>query len=309
MICNIAELDAKSFAQIRRDDEMYVRTNGRKGKKAELIGTRFSQNDILRDGYSYYFDYSGLDLSGMDCSLHNFYHCDFYKTSFRGANLTNAKFFGSNLQYADFSGAYGLQVDMSYTVQDCAIHDKANYREGIFNFASGDKVSFHSSDMIGASFQKACLTNCDFQYADMKFSSLKNCKLDGSNLSYANLSHADGTRCSLKDTQCRGANFDEMLLAEAKLLGINVEEVYMASMMLVHAQHSLILAQFGPVGRNGGYITCNLENGQVSIPEEKKVLQYQEFAKRVKSNTELAPALAAFDTAKNLQILKNRTSR
>lgn len=300
MVVDISDLDQSSLRKILLNDEMFQRTNGQQGVKADFCGTRFKNPDALRDGRSYHIDYSGMDFSGMNCSMHSFFNCDLMGTSFKGANLSGAKFIGSDLREADFSGAFGVSVNMSYTRQYGTRHDKTNYQEGNFDFADGMHTSFRNSSLIGISMCRSSFQKSDFQFADLSYANLKGAKLDDSNLSFSKLDHADGTRVSFINVNGRGASFDHMLLREAKLLGLNADEVYMASVMLVHAQHNMVLAQFGPIGKNSEYVTFNIKDKQVSVPGKPGVMGINEFERVAQKDTALKPAISAFHEAQKI---------
>ena len=305
MLHSVEDLSADEFHHIIKEHELFQRTEGRQGKKAELHGSHFNQNINFAGEISYQMDYSGIDFSGIDCAHHVFHNCNLVNSKFSGANISATQFFGSNLKNADFRECFGVRVNMSYTRQDGTKHDEANYQEGKFDYAIGRNTSFYESNLIGASIGHASFIKADARYADFSFASLEGSDFSDSDFSFSKLVRADGTRSSFNNVNARQSNMSHMLLKEAKLLGLNVEEVYMASVMLVQAQHNLAVAQFGPLGRESGYATLNLKTDEVSLPDRKNVIHMKEFEKITKKDPNLKPALAAFLEAQNVFRLQN----
>ena len=124
--------------------KLYVETNGKKGKPADLRGAGLP-GTILTDADFGYIDLSGADLTNVclmsaDLSNANLREINLSKTDLRGANLSNASLIKANLRGANLRGANLFKANFF----------KADLRETDLRETDLSSVDLYGADLRGA---------------------------------------------------------------------------------------------------------------------------------------------------------------
>ena len=99
----LRRISTEELAEVLREHEEWLDSNGEKGKRAYLSDTDLSWANLFRANLS------GADLSKADLSGANL-----FKADLSGANLSGANLFRAYLSEADLSGANLLGGDLHY---------------------------------------------------------------------------------------------------------------------------------------------------------------------------------------------------
>jgi uncharacterized protein YjbI with pentapeptide repeats len=161
---------------------------------AELMGAKLIKAN-LRNAYLNLARIENADFSQSDLSNATIFQPIFDKTSFKNANLTNARVIGTlgkvDMRGVDArNGRFGLDV--------------GNQPMGQMKF---DSVG---GNFEGANFEGADLNIAAFTFGNLKGANLRNANLNRADLVSADLTGADLTGADLTDADVDNANFKDV---------------------------------------------------------------------------------------------------
>ncbi|GBC61794.1 hypothetical protein DENIS_2756 [Desulfonema ishimotonii] len=176
------KISNEALTRITDAHELWLRSDGKKGHRADLSKTDLSGIEIP-EANLVLASFLEANLSGANLLL-----ADLSQATLTGANLSGAELSGADLLLADFSGADLAGADLSV------------------------------ADLSGANLSRACLAaaslpQTDFSGADLSEANLLGADLSGANLSGANLSGANLAQSRLSNVNLSGAD-----LTQANLL-------------------------------------------------------------------------------------------
>lgn len=135
-------------------------------------------------------------LAGADLTDATIFQAIFDKTSFKGANLTNARVIGT-LGAVDMSGA--------------------NIKNGRFGLDIGNQpMGAMRFDAVGGKFANANFSGADINRSNLQFSDLRNADLSNTNLFRADLSKVDLTGANLAGADLSEADLDGTIFTDVK---------------------------------------------------------------------------------------------
>jgi len=189
---NQAELN-----KILNEHELWLRTNGKKGRRANLGGSDLKEIVLynaeltkaclcrtnLKGAYLAYANLEAADLSGanlQDAILEgaNLSSANLESVNLRYANLEGVDLTGANLQNANLreaeldeailvnanlQGANLEKTNLFSAVMDDANLTEANLKNSIFKFASLEGACFDGADFSGADYTEAIVNNTDLE--------------------------------------------------------------------------------------------------------------------------------------------------
>lgn len=188
--CDLSDRDA-GYLELGKMDLRHCKMVNTSFFGADLRGANLSGANLQR-AYLNLARLENADLSGADLTDAILFAAIFDKTSFKGANLTNARVIGTlgavDMRDANIKGGqFGLDI--------------GNQPMGRMNFDSvGGKFS-------GSNFEGADISRSTLPFTDFTNANLRNANLFRADLSKANLTGADLTGADLSEADLDGTNF------------------------------------------------------------------------------------------------------
>ena len=163
--------------------------------------------------------------------------------TFRGANLTRAKFSDVYMAGSDFSS-----LPDKITRLDAAMFDDSYFANANFTGVSAVGAGFVGADLRNATFRNAILTDASFVGADLTNADLSGASLlrvsfnkailNGVNLSGADLRNANLTEVDFSGANLSGANLAGADLGKTNLSGVNLTGANLRGAKLLEADLS-----------------------------------------------------------------------
>ena len=186
-------------------DAGYLELDGQDLRHCKMVNTSFFGAYLrganlsganLRKAYLNLARLEKADLSGADLTDAIIFQAIFDKTSFKGANLTNARVIGT-LGNVDMRGA--------------------NIRNGRFGLDIGNQpMGQMKFDSVGGNFANADFEGADLNIASFRFANLAGANLRNTNLYRADLGQADLTGADLTGARLESADVDGAIFKDAK---------------------------------------------------------------------------------------------
>ena len=127
---------------------------------------------------------------------------NFWKASFRKANLSGVSLERANLEFAEFQKAHLMDSRLN----------KANIENADFGEAVLFRAKLNHADAGEASFAGADLRHADLRHGKFVGADFINANLAGANIESANLSQANFTNANLAEANIENANFSQAVL-------------------------------------------------------------------------------------------------
>jgi len=191
MAKTLADMDMKLRDIIVKHGE-WVKTNGKKGKRADLSKMDLS-GESLQKVNLLAADLSFTVLKGANLSKSEFLMTDFSFADLRGAVLARADLRGVKMMRANLTGATMVGVVLS----EVSISMRAGAGEW--------RASLEKATLRGAMLNGAVMKNMDMEGADFREADLRDADLSGSMLMDADFTDADLRGTKLDKTDQRGA--------------------------------------------------------------------------------------------------------
>ncbi len=186
-------------------DAGYLELDGMDLRHCKMVNTSFFGAYLrganlsganLRKAYLNLARLEKADLSGADLTDAIIFQAIFDKTSFKGANLTNARVIGT-LGNVDMRGA--------------------NIRNGRFGLDIGNQpMGQMKFDSVGGNFANADFEGADLNIASFRFANLTGANLRNTNMYRADLGQADLTGADLTGARLESADVDGAIFKDAK---------------------------------------------------------------------------------------------
>jgi uncharacterized protein YjbI with pentapeptide repeats len=192
--CDLSDKDA-GYLELDGMDLRHCKMVNTSFFGAYLRGANLSGANLQR-AYLNLARLENADLSGADLTDAIIFQAIFDKTSFKGANLTNARIIGT-LGPADMSGA--------------------NVKNGRFGLDIGNQpMGAMRFDSVGGKFANTNFAGADINRANLQFADLRNANLSNTNLFRIDLSKADLTGADLTGADLSEATLDDTIFTGAK---------------------------------------------------------------------------------------------
>jgi uncharacterized protein YjbI with pentapeptide repeats len=194
--------------KIIREHKWWLRSNGKKGKRANLEGF------VLKNVDLYKVDLKRARLCRANLENSNLASANFYKANLEGANLRSA-----NLEGAILSSANLKSADLQDSIMEIAELSDADLQNANLKEADLDEALLTNANLQGANLQNANLFAADLQKANLKNAILKNAiltraSLDGAILDGCNIAEAVLTEGNIDNTDLKDTG-DDAVLAES----------------------------------------------------------------------------------------------
>ena len=168
---NNTKIDQETLASILKEHQLWIKSGGRNGKRAEL---------------------SGKDLRNANLHGANLREANLCEANLREANLLGANLCRADLRRADLRGA-GLRIaDLRGVNLEEADLEWADLLFANLEGANLERAELGRADLRGANLERADLRGADLRGADLRGANLLLAKLLGANLEGTNLNPQSG---------------------------------------------------------------------------------------------------------------------
>ena len=168
---NMEKIDQETLFIILKEHQLWLESNGRNGKKADLSNKNLIGADL-----------EGANLRGADLRGADLEGANLRGANLRGANLIGANLIGANLREANLIEAYliGAYLIGAYLIG-------ANLREASLIEASLIEASLIEANLRGANLKGAYLRGANLRGANLEGAYLERANLIGADLEGTNL--------------------------------------------------------------------------------------------------------------------------
>jgi len=185
-------MDSSELAEILKQHAIWIKTDARKGSKANLEGANLQEANLMGANLQ------GANLEGADLEE---------------ADLREAKLEGARLEEADLRGA---KLDSAYL-------KGAKLQSAYLKGANFWEADLQEANLQGANLMLVRLTRANLLGADLQGANLEDTIFHGANLSKANLQGANLSKANLKGADLQETNLQLTNLQEANLMGANLQ--------------------------------------------------------------------------------------
>jgi uncharacterized protein YjbI with pentapeptide repeats len=229
--------------------------------RKELLLQFLYEAKLIQKG-SPVIDFEGVDLRGIDLSQNNLSGGPFLSSlssftsretmsefgsdpvDLSGANLSNVKLYGAQLNGVDLSDANLSQAHLGFAQLPSAELSNANFDKAGLKYANLKEANLSNADLSNANLKEAWLKEADLtwaylgettlSHATLSRANLSNAWLNSANLSYAHLNNANLSNsvhlnnANLSNAHLNGAQLNGAHMANANMYGaqgISDEEV------------------------------------------------------------------------------------
>jgi uncharacterized protein YjbI with pentapeptide repeats len=159
-------------------------------------------------------DLSGRHLDGADLSGADLHGANMKGASLQHANLDKANLWGANLQQAHLSGASMARADLRWADLNGADLREADLHEADLSSAQLRKADLRGAVLQWTDFIGAFLNEADLTGADMFRASLKRANLSGANMSLVKMKMGVLSESNLTGTNLTGADLSDVVISE-----------------------------------------------------------------------------------------------
>lgn len=200
---------------ILENHEEWIKTNGYKGKQADLRNTDLEGRDFCNANLRE-VNFKNALLWGVNFKKAFLKEANFQKARLGVANFQKAYLGEANLRKANLTGANLRKANLGGANLQKAKLDDANLQKVNLSLAKLQKANLLRANLqrailVGTNFQKAILVWAKLQKANLLKSNLQKANFANANLQEANLSEVD-----LRFANMRNANFRESQVSEVK---------------------------------------------------------------------------------------------
>ena len=177
----LRRISKEKLAEVLREHEKWLDSNGEEGKRTDLSYTDLSYADL--SGANLFWanlfraNLSGADLSKADLSRAYLFEANLSGANLSGANLSRAILSGANLSGANLSGANLSGANLSGANLSRAILSRANLSRAILSRANLSEANLSGANLSGADLWVADLSRVNLSGVDLHYATLKNAKL------------------------------------------------------------------------------------------------------------------------------------
>ena len=204
----------EKLSQILREHELYVVSEQRSGKRANLDSTDLTGKTLRRyEAVAYPHATSASYRSGLRgrrSTASDTDRGDDATRTPRGGRSNSRRLSGINLTDADCAGACLAEVDIEF-----AIMANADFRDADFHDADMSGVILDGADLSGANLRRANLRGASFQNTRLCGADLRGARMGGAFLKYTSFKGTD-----LRGAYLRVARFHRTDLSGADLRGV-----------------------------------------------------------------------------------------
>ena len=206
----------EELEKILQDHQIWLKSNGEKGERADLRNLDFSNSADLTALLRHY------SLKNADLSHTDFSNQDLSGVIFKGAKLENANFNGAKLNNAHMENISADRINLSYADISNAYFDGAVIQHAQMNSTHANMTSFAHADMdfsdirsmiaINADFTDASMRNVEAMQTTFRNACFKNADLSGADLFQSSMPHTNISGANLEDADMREANTNQIIL-------------------------------------------------------------------------------------------------
>ena len=194
----------EELKKILADHKLWLETDGKKGKRANLERTELQEADL-----------QGVNLE----------RAELQEADLQGTVLLNAKLQGADLREADLRSAFLQRANFQKADLSAVNLQEANLFKANLQKANLFKADLQKTDLRLANLQEASLSDANLRRADLWRANLQEADLGGANLQEADLRGANLQGADLGRANFQDASLDNATLRDADLQGADLTKV------------------------------------------------------------------------------------